>query len=120
MILAITVASSKSRYSPRLQRYQIIDKERHMDNPSLVDDEGDRQLQVLLFQARDAIFRAREQELSQYGISTVQAAVLFIIQKIGHRATPAEISRGCSDMLTEFPLFWTGWRRMGWWRELRT
>ena len=64
-----------------------------MDNPSLIDDEGERQLQVLLFQARDAIFRAREQELSQYGISNAQAAVLFIIQKIGYRATPAEISR---------------------------
>ena len=64
-----------------------------MDNPSLVDDEGDRQLQLLLCQAGDAILRARDQEVSQYGISVMRAAILFFIKKIGYRATPTEISR---------------------------
>jgi MarR family multiple antibiotic resistance transcriptional regulator len=62
-----------------------------MDNP-LFDDQ-DYELWVLLQQARDAVFRAREKELRKCGISTVQSAVLFIIQAIGHGATPAEISR---------------------------
>lgn len=48
---------------------------------------------VLLRQARDAIFRARMNELAQYGISTREAGVLFVIQAIGKETTPAEISR---------------------------
>lgn len=48
---------------------------------------------VLLRQTRDAIFRAREKELTPYGISTREAGVLFVIQAIGKEATPAEISR---------------------------
>ena len=48
---------------------------------------------MLLHQARDATFRAREKELNKYGISTMKAAVLFTVQAIGHEATPAEISR---------------------------
>ncbi len=48
---------------------------------------------VLLRQTRDAIFRARENGLAQYGISTREAGVLFVIQAIGKEATPAEISR---------------------------
>jgi DNA-binding MarR family transcriptional regulator len=62
-----------------------------MDNHLFADE--DHALWVLLHQARDAMFRAREKELSQCGISTMQAAVLFVIQAIGHEATPAEISR---------------------------
>ena len=50
-------------------------------------------LWVLLSQAADATLRARQKELDRYGISTVEAAVLFTIQAIGDRATPAEISR---------------------------
>lgn len=53
----------------------------------------DYNLWVLLAQARSAMFRARQQELRQYGITPRQAAVLFIVQAIGHKATPAEISR---------------------------
>ncbi len=37
--------------------------------------------------------KARWEELAQYNVPPVQAAVLFIIQAIGYRATPAEISR---------------------------
>ena len=48
---------------------------------------------VLLSQAAHTALRAREKELDQYGVSAIEAAVLFIIQAIGDRATPAEISR---------------------------
>jgi len=53
----------------------------------------DFSLWVFLHQTRDAVFKAREKELSQYEITTMEAGVLFIIQAIGDKATPAEISR---------------------------
>ena len=51
------------------------------------------ELWVLLHQAVDAMIRARENELRKFGISRIQAAVLFIIKAIDGPATPAEISR---------------------------
>ncbi len=48
---------------------------------------------VLLSQTRNALLKARDKELRQYGITAVQAAVLCWIQAIGNSATPAEISR---------------------------
>lgn len=62
-----------------------------MKSSSHVDE--DFKLWVLLGQASDAVPKARQKELDQYGISTMQAAVLFVIQAIGNEATPAEISR---------------------------
>ena len=62
-----------------------------MKNFSSVDQ--DYKLWVLLSQAEHAVSKAVEKELSHYNITTVQAAVLFIIQAIGNEATPAEISR---------------------------
>jgi len=59
---------------------------------SLLDNQN-YELWVLLQQARDAIHQARDKELRRFGISNVQSAVLFIIQAIGHEATPTEISR---------------------------
>lgn len=53
----------------------------------------DYELWVLLCQACDATRRARENEVREFGISMMQAAVLFIVKTIGERATPAEISR---------------------------
>lgn len=53
----------------------------------------DYKLSVLLHQARDAVHKARDKELSQYGISPMDAAALFAIHAIGDKATPAEISR---------------------------
>lgn len=55
--------------------------------------EDDYELWVLLHQTRDAIFRARESELRKFGITAMQAAVLFIIKAIQGPATPAEIAR---------------------------
>ena len=53
----------------------------------------DFNLWVLLQQARDAVFKARDKELSPYGITPMETAVLFIIQAVGDQVTPAEISR---------------------------
>jgi DNA-binding MarR family transcriptional regulator len=50
-------------------------------------------LWVLLHQARDALFNAREKELSQYGITTMESGAIFIIKTLGKKATPAEIAR---------------------------
>ena len=56
--------------------------------------DGNYELAVLLAQARDAVMKARRKELTRYHISPRQSAVLYYIQAIGERATPAEISRG--------------------------
>jgi len=53
----------------------------------------DYNLWVLIHQARDAVFKAREKELSQHGVTAMEAAALFIISTIGNTATPADISR---------------------------
>jgi DNA-binding MarR family transcriptional regulator len=53
----------------------------------------DYELWVLLHQACDAMIRARENEVRGFGISRMQAAVLFIVKAIKGPATPAEISR---------------------------
>jgi DNA-binding MarR family transcriptional regulator len=62
-----------------------------MRNPSSINK--DYALWVLLGQAKDMVFKAREKELRQYGISPEEAAVLFIVQCLGNQATPTEISR---------------------------
>jgi len=43
--------------------------------------------------ARYLTFRAREKELQRYDLTPEQAQVLFIVQAIKEKATPAEISR---------------------------
>ena len=50
-------------------------------------------LWVLLDQTRDTIFKLREDELSQFGATVVEAGVLFVIQRLGDKATPAKISQ---------------------------
>jgi len=56
-------------------------------------DDQDYKLWVLLCQARDVMVRARYKELSQYGISTRQAAVMFVLEAIEGKVTPTEVSR---------------------------
>ena len=53
----------------------------------------DTELWVLLGQTSTAMFKARQKELHPYNITARKAAVLYIIQAIGDKATPAEISR---------------------------
>jgi len=60
---------------------------------SYTDSDEDYTLWFLLRQACDASLRARDKELSQYDISVEEAAVLFVVQANGERATPSEISR---------------------------
>lgn len=48
---------------------------------------------ILPHQAKDALFKAREKELSKYSITAMEARSLLIIKSIGDKATPAEISR---------------------------
>jgi DNA-binding MarR family transcriptional regulator len=53
----------------------------------------DYNLWVLLHQTTDAVIKARQKELDQFGISFIEVGVLVVIQAIGEKATPAEISR---------------------------
>jgi DNA-binding MarR family transcriptional regulator len=62
-----------------------------MKNISPMDE--DYNLWVLLHQTTDAVLRARQKELDQFGISVIEVGVLVVIQAIGEKATPSEISR---------------------------
>lgn len=53
----------------------------------------DYNLWALLEQVTTLILNARDQELSEYGTTAMQAAVLFIINQVGDETTPADISR---------------------------
>jgi len=53
----------------------------------------DHDLWMLLTHTRYAIYRSREKELQRYGVSPEQVGILFIVQALGNRATPSEISR---------------------------
>ena len=57
--------------------------------------DGDKyqDLYLLFARSRYLTFRAREKELQRFGLTPEQAQVLFIIQNIKDKATPAEISR---------------------------
>ena len=47
----------------------------------------------MIIQTRDMIFKARDYELGQYGITAVEARALFVINLIGDSSTPAIISK---------------------------
>jgi len=48
---------------------------------------------VLLQQARDAVYNARDKELSEYGVSSREAAILRAVTSLGKTATPAQLAR---------------------------
>ncbi|MFC2039222.1 MarR family winged helix-turn-helix transcriptional regulator [Chloroflexota bacterium] len=58
--------------------------------------DGDYELWVLLHQTKDAIYKAREKELRQFGLSPVTAAALLVVESIDGPATPNEIARWLS------------------------
>ncbi|UCH42218.1 MAG: hypothetical protein JSW16_05180, partial [Dehalococcoidales bacterium] len=58
-----------------------------------LSDDRDYEVWMLLNQASEAMFKAREKELNGNGVTAMEATALFIIQAIGNQATPAEISR---------------------------
>lgn len=57
-------------------------------------EDKDYKLWSLLHQTRSALFKVREKEISQYGITAAQSAALFIINVLGDKATPSLISKG--------------------------
>ncbi len=56
-------------------------------------EDKDQDLWLLLTHTRYAIFRAREKELQRYGVSPEQVGLLFVVQALGHKATPAALAR---------------------------
>ncbi len=50
-------------------------------------------LWTLLSQVNDGMLRARDNELKQFGISTVQVAILYALKNLGGSPTPSEISQ---------------------------
>jgi len=59
----------------------------------LLSDDPLYKLWVMLTQTRNATIKAREQELTQLGISGTESFILFVVWSMGNKATPAEISR---------------------------
>lgn len=62
-----------------------------MDNTSFTDLE--HTVWLLLYQTRDTMLRLRDSELSNRGLTAVEAGALHIINVIGDKATPAMISK---------------------------
>jgi DNA-binding MarR family transcriptional regulator len=56
-------------------------------------EDNDQDLWILLTHTRYAVFRAREKELQRYDVSPEQMGLLFVVQALGNKATPAAISR---------------------------
>ena len=56
-------------------------------------DDKDHNLWIFLHQVRDIIFRAREKELRQYGITPIQGGVLLILTVLGGKSSPSEIGK---------------------------
>ena len=56
-------------------------------------EDQEQDLWFLLTHTRYAIYRAREKELQRYGVSPEQVGLLFVVQALGNKATPAAISR---------------------------
>lgn len=50
-------------------------------------------LWFLIIHVSNTLYKARSKELSPFGITSQQAAVLFAIKAIGAKATPAQVSR---------------------------
>jgi len=65
-------------------------KEINNENPY---EDIDYKLWLMLTQSRNLIAKVRTQELGEHGISGLQSFVMFIIQSLGDKATPTEISR---------------------------
>ena len=58
-----------------------------------IASDRDYELWVLLHQACDAVGKVRDDEMRQFGITRMQAAILFILKVVEAPATPAEIAR---------------------------
>ena len=56
-------------------------------------EDQDQDLWLLLTHTRYAMFRSREKELQRYGVSPEQVGLLFVVQALGNKATPAALAR---------------------------
>ncbi|MFC1944832.1 MarR family winged helix-turn-helix transcriptional regulator [Chloroflexota bacterium] len=63
------------------------------ENPELSPMVGQHLPFVLLYQVRDAMAKAIENEVRRFGVSFMRAAVLLVVSSIVGPATPTEISR---------------------------
>ena len=71
----------------------VNSKRKQAENNRLYDTDKGYYIVALLSQARHAMFKIRQKELSRYNIRPRQASVLIATQAIGDKATPAQISR---------------------------
>ena len=56
-------------------------------------EDKDYQLWFLLNQAKDSVFKIRQRELSEYGISPEEAMVMFIVHVLNNNCIPTEIAK---------------------------
>ncbi len=61
--------------------------------PKQIREDEDFKTWVILARTRDALLRNRMKELHEYNITTRQSTVLVVLEQLGEKATPAEISR---------------------------
>src|ERR1039458_1346893 len=59
----------------------------------LFDGDGDYDFWLLLSRARYAFYRARELELSRYGLTPEQVLILFVVHSSEDKNTPAALAR---------------------------
>jgi len=59
---------------------------------SLYED-GDYQLWFLLNQARDSIYKVKQRELDEYGISPEEANTMFVIYVLNNNSTPVDMAK---------------------------
>ena len=63
------------------------------DKQVTLSPEEEYRLWALLSQVNDGMLRARDNELKQFDISTVQVAILDAVKNLGGSPTPSEISQ---------------------------
>ena len=56
-------------------------------------NDSNHRLCTLIWQTRDALFKARQKELRQFGVTISEASVLFFVSTIGPNVTPMKISQ---------------------------
>jgi len=50
-------------------------------------------LYLLIYLTQTALFRARYYEIKEFGVTSMELALLIVVDGLGEKATPAEISR---------------------------
>lgn len=63
------------------------------ETPPVLSAAEEYELWSLLGQVNDGMLRARDKELRQFGLSTVQVAIIYAIKTLGKAPTQSEIAR---------------------------